>query len=61
MTVEGVDYTPAGIEEIRTELAKLRDLTFDQWPKTIGQTLVLSHAIALLAHLKELTEREAAE
>lgn len=56
MTVEGVDYTPEGIESVRTELAALRDSTFAQWPEAIPATLVLTHAIAQLAYLKELVE-----
>lgn len=56
MAVEGVDYSPEGIESVRTELAALRESTFAQWPEAIPATLVLTHAIAQLAYLKELIE-----
>jgi hypothetical protein len=55
--VEGIDYTPEGIEALRADVIKLRDSQYAHWPESIEATLVLSHAIALLAYLRELTEQ----
>lgn len=57
--VDGVDYSPEGIEAIRQEVIKWRDNSYDQWPQAIEFTVASSHVIALLAHLKELKEQEA--
>jgi hypothetical protein len=54
--VEGIDYTPEGIRTLREDVIKLRDSQFQHWPEGIEATLVLSHAIALLAYLAEQQE-----
>lgn len=50
--VEGVDYSPEGIEALRQELIKFRDEAMKQgaW----GPVATLSHTIALLAYLVEI-------
>lgn len=53
MLVEGVDYTPEGIEAIREELINMRADMFRQWPDKVHSTVVLTHAIILLAHLRD--------
>lgn len=52
LKVDGVDYSPEGIEELRRELARFRDEAMTQG--AFGPAVVLSHAIALLAYLAEL-------
>lgn len=55
--VEGVDYTPEGIEQVRTELAEHRNHALG-----LGEmryAVLMSHVIALLSELKRLTEQEA--
>lgn len=54
--VEGIDYSVEGIEAIRTEMAELRNAMMSHWPDSIPTTVMLSHAIALLAKLAEITE-----
>ena len=56
--VEGVDYSPEGIEALRDALIELRGGAFKAWPEGIDATLVLSHAIAVLADYKEMREEE---
>jgi hypothetical protein len=51
--VEGIDYTPEGIESVREALVEYRSRAMANWPEGIEMTLVLSHAIAQLAYLKE--------
>ena len=55
--VDGVDYSPEGIEDLRQELIKMRDNSMDQWPEAIPVTVALTHAIALLAYLRELINK----
>lgn len=53
-TVEGVDYTPEGIEAVRQELAEHRNHALG-----IGEmryAVLMTHTIALLAELKALKE-----
>lgn len=54
--VEGVDYSPEGVEAIRQECIGWRDESYHQWPDAIPFTVGISHVIALLEHLKELKE-----
>lgn len=54
--VEGIDYTPAGIEALREDVIALRDSQYAHWPEGINTTVILTHATALLAYLKELIE-----
>lgn len=49
-----VDYSPEGIESIRGALGEYRQRAMDNWPEGIEMTVVLTHAIALLARFKEL-------
>jgi len=51
--VEGIDYTPEGIEELRQDIIAMRDSQFAHWPEGINATVVLTHATALLAYLAE--------
>jgi len=59
LKVEGVDYTPAGINALREDLIQMRDEQFHHWPEGINATLVLSHTLALLAYLAELVQDQA--
>lgn len=56
--VEGVDYSPEGIEEIRKALIVYRNRSLDQWPEAIDLTVVLTHAIGLLSHYRSMMEEE---
>jgi Zn ribbon nucleic-acid-binding protein len=58
--VEGIDYSPEGIEELRQELIVQRGEAMKAWPEGIHATVVLSHLIALLADYKEMREAEEA-
>lgn len=49
--VEGVDYSPEGIEGIREVLISYRDTCLDQG--AFPESVVFTHVIALLANLKE--------
>jgi len=55
--VDGVDYTPEGIELIRQECIQWRNNSYDQWPDAIPFTTGITHVIALLAYLKEVQAR----
>lgn len=54
--IEGIDYSPAGIEDIRQQLIHLRNHALQgaefEW------AVILSHAIAQLAYLKELLDED---
>lgn len=50
--VEGVDYSPEGIENLRQELVGWRNDMMTQG--AYQQVVVISHVIALLAYLIEL-------
>lgn len=52
--VEGIDYSPDGIEDIREQVIKLRDEAIEQ--NEFEWVVVLTHTVALLAYLKELTK-----
>lgn len=52
--VEGVDYSPEGIEDIRQQLIRLRDEALEQGE--FHWSVALSHAIAHAAHHKEMVE-----
>jgi hypothetical protein len=57
--VDGVDYTPEGIEQIRTELAEHRNHALG-----LGEmryAVLMSHVIALLAELRRLQEKNQPE
>jgi hypothetical protein len=58
--VEGIDYTPDGIEAIRQELIKYRSAAYDQMPDTAEFIVVISHVLALLADYAELRKGELA-
>lgn len=51
--VEGIDYSPEGIQEIREALISLRDGAMEQG--AMEWVLVLSHAIAQLAWAMEVS------
>lgn len=56
MTVDGVDYSPDGILQLRADLIKLRDAQMSPTEHATDWDTVtlLSHTIALLAHLHSL-------
>lgn len=56
--VEGVDYTPKGIEHTRQALIEVRGEAMKQWPEAINFTVLISHVIALLADYKDLRAEE---
>lgn len=56
--VEGVDYTPVGIEHTRQALIEVRGEAMKQWPEAINFTVLISHVIALLADYKDLRAEE---
>lgn len=49
--VEGVDYTPGGIEQLRAELGLMRAQALTD--NKFNEASALSHTIALLHYLKE--------
>lgn len=51
--VDGVDYSPEAIEEIRSELVFHRNESMKVWPEGIRYSVLMSHVLALLARLKE--------
>lgn len=56
--VEGVDYTPEGIEQIRHELIKVRIAAMEVKPPDVELMLLMSHTVALLYYLQELILQE---
>lgn len=52
--INGIDYTPAGIEALREDLIVYRNRALNAMPEGAQMAVVLSHALALLAYLKEL-------
>lgn len=56
LKVDGVDYTPEGIEELREEAIKVRDVALVEG-EFQGATF-MTHIIALLAYLKEIVESD---
>ena len=50
--VEGVDYSPEGVEDIRQQLVRLRDEALEQGE--FHWSVILSHAIAHAAHHVEM-------
>jgi hypothetical protein len=61
MKVEGVDYTPGGIRDLRKKLIEYRDESMKQWPGAIPFTVDMSHTIALMEHFAALLEELAGE
>lgn len=59
--VEGIDYSPEGIEALRAELVQMRDEAMKHWPESIDFTLILTHTVALLAHLADMKREQAAK
>jgi hypothetical protein len=57
--VEGIDYTPEGIEALRIDVIKMRDKSLSCEPVPDFHTsVILSHAIAMLAYLIELVKEQ---
>jgi len=56
--VEGVDYTPEGIEHTRQALIEVRGEAMKQWPEAINFTVLISHVIALMADYKDMRAEE---
>lgn len=56
--VDGVDYTPKGILELRSEIIQLRNDQVVKWPEGIDASVKLSHAIVLLARLAEIIDNK---
>ena len=56
--VEGVDYTPEGIEHTRQAMIEVRGEAMKQWPESINFTVLISHVIALLADYRDMRVEE---
>jgi len=56
--VDGVDYTPEGINDLRETLIGFRTQAYAQLPEAADVIVVLTHAIALLADYAEMREAE---
>lgn len=54
--VDGIDYSPAGIEELRQIVIGWRNESMNQWPEAIDFTVASSHVIALLDYMRFLVE-----
>lgn len=54
--VDGIDYTPEGIEALRRDVIVYRNRALDAMAEGAEMAVVLSHAIALLAYLGELVK-----
>jgi hypothetical protein len=52
--VDGVEYTPEAVEDVREQLVELRNGALDQQEFTWA--VLLSHAIAYLGSYKEVLE-----
>lgn len=46
--VEGIDYTPAGIEELRQQCIEWRNEAYRQMPESASFIVGISHVIAIL-------------
>lgn len=51
--IDGIDYTPEGIEALREDVIVYRNRAIDAMPEGAQMAVVLSHVIALLAYLVE--------
>lgn len=58
--VDGIDYSPTGIEDLRTDIIEYRNRALDAMPEGAQMAVALSHVIALLAYLKEIEEERLA-
>ena len=57
--VEGIDYSAEGIEALRQDVIKMRDTALSCEPvPDFHASVILSHAIALLAYLIELVKEQ---
>lgn len=56
--VEGIDYSPEGIVGLREALIAMRGRAMGNWPEGIDDTVVLSHAIALMADYAVMRQLE---
>lgn len=54
MKVDGIDYSPEGIEDIRKQIIILRNGAMEQ--NEFEWIVILTHAVALLGYLSELTK-----
>lgn len=52
-TLDGCRYDKAEIDNLRTDLMVYRDRAFAAFPEGIQMTMVLSHAIGLLALFRD--------
>lgn len=50
---DGHVYTPQDIDDLRSDLIIYRDRAIDNFPAGIEMSVVLSHAIAVLAVIKD--------
>lgn len=55
LKVDGVDYSPEGIESLRQHLTMWRDTELKL--NHFQESVTLTHCIALLGYLKEVTEQ----
>jgi len=60
MRVEGVDYSPEGIEALRQEWIGVRGEAMKQLPDSAGFVVFATHTIALLADYIEVRREEVA-
>lgn len=56
--VEGIDYSPKGIDAVREDLIRVRGEAMSQWPESIPFTILVTHVIALLADYREMRQNE---
>jgi hypothetical protein len=52
--IDGIDYSPEGIEALREDVIVYRDRAIADMPAGAQMAVVLSHVLALLAYLAEL-------
>lgn len=55
--VDGVDYSPEAIEEVRKTLGEHRAQSMKVWPDGIAYSVLMSHVIALLHKLQWYEEK----
>ena len=56
--VDGIDYSPEGIEVTRQEMIGVRDEAMKQLPDASGFVILASHIIAMLADYREARVEE---
>jgi len=54
--VDGIDYTPEGIRELRNVIIADRDAALDSMNPDFAEVVKLTHVVALLAYLADIEE-----